>query len=430
MGLRAVFIAGLVGAMFAEAAEAQELQQFHLDVRWTAPIAAIPTESDHSIDGTILLAQSTSSQRRTAFLADEVSAGHRSPVLFLDAGASSLGNRTGLPLKGAVRDGEGLVSRLISTIDRKPSLSAIAVGKSGDVWIGGLASPYLDWISSYHSDAYLAKLAPSGKLLWEKAYGNGGRQTIGSIASLENDDVAVAGRDYRDGRVARIGPDGTQLWERRLGNDLGGAIAALPGDRLAVIGFEAAGSPEGLDVPAGLVLWILDGSGKTLVQTPVREHFGLLNRHGLSQVSIIVADDAIYVGSIWKDDFAPQPAAVAKLGLEGQLLWRTSLTETITDVEWMGRRRAISCKPTYAAVRNFGLIAACTFGDLIQLFRFDSSTGAYQASTLPLPDCQKGIAGQLFLAPDGDDAMTLSSTRPAGYGAASCRWTGRLTAGP
>jgi hypothetical protein len=429
MHLLALFLVGLTSALAAGIVEAQEFQEFHLEIHWTAPIKTAESGGlDRTPDGLVLLAQSISSQGQSAFLASEISADHRSQVLFVNASPNGLGDRIALPLKGAAPDGEGLVSRLFSKSDRNPALHAVTFGQSGEIWVGGVTNAYLDWSSSYHSDAYLAKIDPSGKLLWEKAYGNGGQQTVWNIGSLVNGDVALVGRDGWAGHVARIGPDGVQLWERSLGNDLGGALAGLPGDRLAVIGFETEGAAQSRDYRANVTLWILDGSGKTLVQTLVRAALSTTPYSYFANLSLVVTPDAIYVTSNWTGLFDARPVEVAKLSLDGELLWSASLTDTVAAVDRSVRTWKY-CSPTLAVTPQGDAIVACALNDQIHLYQFGSATGVYQARMLPLPDCQKGHPSQMFLTADVDQAMFLSGSRPVSNVASNCSWTGRLTRG-
>jgi hypothetical protein len=259
------------------------------------------------------------------------------------------------------------------------------------------------------------------------AYGNGGLTTIWSIASLPAGDAAVVGRQGWDGRVARISQDGGQLWERLLGNDLGGAIASLPRDRLAIVGFEATGSGQSRDYRDHVTAWILDGSGKLLTQTRVRDSINKFQHSYFGKVSIVTTDDAIYVASNWTGLFDAQPVEIAKLSIDGKLLWNTLLPDTAVAVEtavrsWKG------CSPTVAVTPHGGVLVACALDDQIHLYQIDQSSGAYQESHLPLPECQTGHPADLFLAIRKDGTMTLSGSRPGSNVAPSCSWIGRLTA--
>lgn len=418
------FAGWLSTASGATAAEA-----FRLEILWSAPVVTDPSRQPAGITtaGLILNAQSVSPDERTVLLADQVTGGKRSQVLLTDIERNRPDAAVTLTLKGALPAGEGLFSRMFNGPIQVPYVSTLAAGMSADVWVGGSSNGYYDFASSPHSDAYLARVHPTGIPIWEMAYGNGGLTTIWSIASLPAGDAAVVGRQGWDGRVARISQDGGQLWERLLGNDLGGAIASLPRDRLAIVGFEATGSGQSRDYRDHVTAWILDGSGKLLTQTRVRDSINKFQHSYFGKVSVVTTDDAIYVASNWTGLFDAQPVEIAKLSIDGKLLWNTLLPDTAVAVEtavrsWKG------CSPTVAVTPHGGVLVACALDDQIHLYQIDQSSGAYQESHLPLPDCQTGHPADLFLAIRKDGTMTLSGSRPGSNVAPSCSWIGRLTA--
>jgi len=405
-------------------------QAFGLEILWSAPIATdqSPQFGQRTTAGLILHAESPSPDGRITALASRITAGVRSQVLFNNIDQNRPDDAVALTLRGARPAGyQGLWSRIFSGPTQAPYVSALAAGMSGETWLGGASNGYMDFASSDHSDAYLAKVDATGKPIWEMAYGNGGLRTIWSIASLATGDVAVVGQEGWGGRVARIGADGTQLWERRLGNDLGGAIAPLSGGRLAVVGFEATGSAQNRDYRDHVTAWIIDGSGKQLTQTRVRASINKLQHRYFGKVSLVTRDEAIYIASNWTGLFDAQPVEIAKLTIDGKLLWSTLLPDTVVPVEtavrsWKG------CSPTLAVTPKGDVLVACALADQIHLYQLDQSSGAYQESFLPLPDCQAGHPADLFLAIRKDGTMTLSGSRPGSNVAPSCTWIGQLTA--
>ena len=403
-------------------------QAISLEIVWSAPIATDQSgQLGRTTAGLIFRAQTALPDGRIAVLASQVASGVRSQVLFNNIDQNRPDDAVTLTLKGALPASYGFFSRIFNGPNQMPWVSTLAAGMSGELWVAGAGNAYYDFASSPHSDAYLARLDPTGKPIWEMAYGNGGQRTISSIASLPAGDVAVVGREGRGGRVARIGPDGGQLWERLLGNDLGAAIAPLPGDRLAVVGFDATGSGQNRDYRDHVTVWILDGSGKQLTQTRIRDSINKSQYSYFGKVLIVTRDDAIYVASNWTGLFDAQPVEIAKLSIDGKLLWSTLLPDTAVAVEkavrtWKG------CSPTLAITPHSDVLVACALDDQIRLYEIDQSSGAYQESLLPLPDCQTGHPADLFLAIRKDGTMTLSGSRPASNVASSCTWVGRLTA--
>jgi hypothetical protein len=403
-------------------------QAFSLEIVWSAPIATDQSgQIGRTTAGLILRAQSALPDGRIAVLASQIASGVSSQVLFNNIDQNRPDDAVTLTLEGAFPAGYGFISRIFNRPNQVPYVSTLAAGMSGEMWVGGASNAYYDFTSSPHSDAYLAKVDPTGKPIWEMAYGNGGQRTLWSIASLPAGDVAVFGREGWGGRVARIGPDGGQLWERLLGNDLGGAIAPLPGDRLAVVGFEATGSGANRDYGDHVTVWILDGSGKQLTQTRIRGSINKSQYSYFGKVLLVTRDDAIYVASNWTGLFDAQPVEIAKLSVDGKLLWSTLLPDTAVVVEkavrtWKG------CSPTLAVMPRGGVLIACALDDQIHLYQLDQSSGAYQESSLPLPDCQTGHPAELFLNIRNDGTTTLSGSRPGSNVAPGRTWIGRLTA--
>jgi hypothetical protein len=316
-----------------------------------------------------------------------------------------------------------LLSRVIGD---GPQPFTLAAGASGEIWVGGGTNSYMGLASDSHRDAYLAKIDATGKTVWERAYGNGGWRQILRMASLPTGEIAVAGEDAGKGWLARIGPDGSQLWERRLGNAKRNAIASLPGNRLVLAGFEATGSSPTQDYQDHVTAWIVDGSGEILAQTRIRNAINTSQGSYFGGIWVAATNDAIYVISNWSDSFHAQPVEVFKLGLDGKLLWTTSLSDTIVSVKGTVPTWRI-CSPTLAINPRGDVLVVCALGGQIQLYQLEQSSGSYHESDLSLPDCNNGYPASLFLAIRNDGTMILSGSRPGSNVAASCTWTGRLT---
>jgi hypothetical protein len=387
----ATAIALSVAGWVSTASGATAAEAFRLEILWSAPIATDPSRQPAGITTAdlILNAQSVSTDERIALLATQVAGGKRSQVLLTDIERKRPDAVVTLTLKGALPASEGFFSRMFNGPIQMPYVSTLAAGMSGDVWVGGSSNGYYDFASSPHSDAYLARVSPTGIPIWEMAYGNGGQRTIWSIASLPAGDVAVVGREGWGGRVALIGPDGSQLWERPLGNDLGGAIASLPGDRLAIIGFEETGSSQNRDYQAHVTAWILDESGKPLTQTRVRDSISKTQHSYFGKVSVITTEEAIYIASNWEGLFDARPVEIAKLSMDGKLLWTTSLSDTILAVDTAVRSWK-NCTPTLAGTPQHGVLVACALGDQIHLYRIDQASGASRENYFP---CRTVILG-------------------------------------
>jgi hypothetical protein len=400
---------------------------FGLEILWSAPVTSDQSspEAVKPATGLMLQAQSALPDGRIISLATRSASGVASQVLFNNLDQDRRDDAVTLNLKGAFPAGKpGFLSRIFSGPQQIPHVSTLAAGLSGEIWVGGSTNGYHDISSAAHSDAYLAKVSPTGEPIWEMAYGNGGWRTIWTIVPLPAGDVVVAGRERWAGRVARIKPDGRQVWERLLGNDLGAAIAPIAGERLAVVGFEAIGSLQAGNYRDHVTVWILDGSGKQLTQTRIRDSINKSEGSHFGKVLLVTSDKAIYVASQWMGLFDAQPVEISKLSDDGKLLWNTPLPDTAISVATRGWK---TCSPTLAVTPSGGILVACTLDRQIQLYQLDPSSGAHQKSLLPSPECQAAYAN-LFLNIRKDGTMMLSGSRPDNSVAPSCTWVGRLTA--
>jgi hypothetical protein len=401
-------------------------EAFNLEILWSAPISSDRSsrEAVKPNTGLILEAQSASPDGRILSLATRSGFGMNSQVLFNDLDRRD--DPVTLTLKGALPAGKpGFLSKVFSGPQQIPQVSALATGLSGEIWIGGSTNGYHDIASAAHSDAYLAKVSATGEPIWEMAYGSGGWRTIWTIAPLPTGDVVVAGRERWAGRVARIAPDGHQVWERLLGNDLGAAIAPMAGDRLAVVGFETTGSSQTSNYQDHVTLWILDGSGKQITQTRVRDSINKREGSHFGKVLLVTSNREIYVASQWAGLFDAQPVEIAKMTDDGKLLWSTPLPDTAVSVA-TSVRSWNTCPPTLAVNPSGSILVACAFNRQIQLYEIEPLSGAYQKSLLPSPECQAAYAN-LFLNVQNDGTLILSGSRPGSSVASSCTWVGRLT---
>jgi hypothetical protein len=399
--------------------------QFFLSIVWSSQIsegAEPPLSGVARIDsgsGLIIRAQAMFSDGRIAFLGDQITPKADSQVLLVDAeraGPESalVLNLVGRPCIGTV----GLLSALISgqIANRKPYVSALTIGAGGDVFVGGVCNTFLDEASSRHSDAYLARLDSAGRLRWERTYGHDGTMSIKDVALTSSGDLAVVGQDGSNGWLARIAFNGSLMWQRNLGNDLDIAVASLPDDRLAVAGF------KGMEV----YTWIVDKSGHTVATTRTRGPIGQ-PRSSFGRVAIAATPDAVYVVSLWDYSFHAQPVAVAKLRLDGELLWNTVLSDTIQAETNRAVPLSRTCSPALAVAPDGSVLIACALENQIQLYRLDASFGAEQENRIPLPDCQAGHPAALFLTIRDDRTALLSGSRPSSNVGSNCTWLGRLT---
>src|SRR5262245_150566 len=426
-GLFAISIAGgclsILGGLSAVALEGNP---FSLDVLWSTEIAEAPppnatTRVFQSGTGLILRAQTLFADGRIVWLGDQIAPSANSQVLLVDVERAQPDQGATLKLKGVA---PSLLSRFLNSPRQTAVVSTLAVGPSGKIWVAGLSNSYLDIASSRHSDAYLASVDETGRPLWEKTYGDGGRRKIRSATQMASGGLAVAGSDGWKGWVARVSADGKELWAHHFGNDLGNTIAALPDDRLVLVGFEStASSPTQKGYQDHVTTWIIDGSGAALAKTRIRNSINSQQRSYFGHVSVVATSDAVYVASNWQDLFNPQPVEVAKLRLDGTLLWKVVLPDTVRAVE--GRSTWRTCSPTLAVNPSGDAVVACSLRQ-IQIYKLDGRSGTYRESFLSLPECQTNHPAALFLAIKSDGTMMLSGSRPLSNVAGNCTWIGRL----
>jgi hypothetical protein len=438
--MAAISIAGMLSSISGAMASAD--QAYSLEILWSAPIIPRPSDDprETTFSGFLVSAQTTTPDGRVVLLGDRIGSGASAQVLLYGAEQNQPDNAATLKLKGVARaPGHGILSPLFDPPHPTPYVSALASGTNGDLWVGGRSNTYRDMAGTPYSDAYLAKVDETGKPLWEMAYGAGkpvlefaygnrGRRNISSISPMSGGDAAVAGPDRlnENGWLARISADGKRLWELNIGNDLGSAVASLPDDRLAFAGFETEGSIQTGDYQVHVVTWIVDGSGKLLTQTRIRDSIHKFHQSSFGEIAVTAIGSAIYITSSWQDFFDAQPVEISKLSVDGKLLWTTRLTDTVVSIE--GRRTWKKCLPALAVMPRGDALVACALNGQIRLYELEQSSGAYRESYFPLPGCQIAHPAALFLAVRPDGIITLSGTRPSGNVAPSCTWIGRLTA--
>ncbi len=148
----------------------------------------------------------------------------------------------------------------------------LAVDQAGNIVVVGSFDKDLDFLgtpvlSRGESDAFVARIAPDGKLLWVKTYGGERADAAYGVDVDAAGNIVVAGgfetridlgggvyktAGYMDGFFLKLDPGGAHVWSRRWGGkdqDVGLAVAALPeGDVFAAGAYRytldlAAGGP-------------------------------------------------------------------------------------------------------------------------------------------------------------------------------------------
>jgi hypothetical protein len=136
----------------------------------------------------------------------------------------------------------------------------LAVDQAGHVVIAGSFDKDLDFLgtpvlSKGESDAFVARLAPDGKLLWVKTYGGERADAAYGVDTDAAGNVVVAGgfetridlggggvfktAGYMDGFYLKLDAKGAHVWSRRWGakdQDVAIGVAALPDGSVFVSG--------------------------------------------------------------------------------------------------------------------------------------------------------------------------------------------------
>ncbi len=206
--------------------------------------------------------------------------------------------------------------------------AAVALDASGNVFATGYAQGGLDGnADTGNQDAFVTKLSPAGIRQWTTQFGTSGTEFMSAIALDANGDILVAGRTDSsiggqlnagrfDALVAKIGPSGQLLWTSLIGSaadDIPTGIAVDASGDMVVAGhtfgnlstFVNAGGGDGfafkLDTQ-GSPVWVrqwgtngqevvaevaLDGDGAALVAGWTSGSFdGISNAGGLDALIV------------------------------------------------------------------------------------------------------------------------------------------------
>jgi len=193
----------------------------------------------------------------------------------------------------------------------------VAVSPDGYIYVVGRT----DSCGNYCFDAYIAKIAPDGNLVWFKTIGGNDYDSIFSATVSPDGYIYVVGYtksfwqgDY-DIFVAKIAPDGNLVWSRTVGtdnDDYGYGIAISPYGSIYVVGstFNAIGGYDAL-----VATLDMDGNLKWI------KAFGGSDYEEAFDVAVS-PDGYIYVvGKTYSFGAGNSDAFVAKISPLGSIEW-------------------------------------------------------------------------------------------------------------
>jgi hypothetical protein len=159
-------------------------------------------------------------------------------------------------------------------------IKGIAIDQAGHVYVTGQTDGDLGAKNAGQSDAFLAKYAPDGSLLWTRQAGAASLEYANAVVTDDNGDVAIAGLTNGaleganaggyDAFLIKYDPDGTLLWTRQLGTaaDDGANGVSARSDRIDVTGYTGGsfGGASAGDYDAFLAQYTSSGNRVWILQ--------------------------------------------------------------------------------------------------------------------------------------------------------------------
>ncbi|NCC03963.1 MAG: hypothetical protein EOM37_07970 [Proteobacteria bacterium] len=435
-----LFLFGLNLVGFSAQANCSEQLPSTLQLFWSAPIVVNSeeiavvgrTHVPAKETGVSFLKAATTSDGHIIFLGKLFDPISYKTVLFKNAEQSGPKGVVSLALRGAAST---FMGRTFGWgVSSHPTILSMAVNGPDAIWLGGATNQYEGIASSYHSDAYLAKLDGFGKPIWEKAYKTGRTPAITQMAIAASGDIIVVVQDYRSNEhwIALVNAnDGQLAWEKHLHDVSGVTIAPITNDHFMIAGFTPV-----RDVPSHqehVFVRTIDIHGELGPAIVIRSEPYAGSEINLGTIRMAGSNEGAYVVSGWEVPFQQKPELmksyeVARVSPDGSLLWSKTLPDSFKLNPNMSGARFCS-NPAVAILPNGDGLVACVLGGRVHLHKFDSRTGKNEQVNLPLPACnddKRPVTLFLFVREDGQ--IWLAGTRPSNNIAPICSWMGRLAA--
>ncbi len=150
--------------------------------------------------------------------------------------------------------------------------NCVTIAPGGDIVVVGAYDMQFNQTADswYGGDAWVIRLAPNGKTVWQKTYGGDGTDEASAVTVTPNGDIVVAGYtdsfgagDY-DAWVLKLDPYGNVIWQKTYGgiySDYADTVSMAPNDDIVVAGYTYSFGSGGDDTwvfkldPEGNIVW-------------------------------------------------------------------------------------------------------------------------------------------------------------------------------
>ncbi len=334
------------------------------------------------------------------------------PVAALGADENGLGPAVRVPLRGFAY--------------------TAATAPDGTLWVGGRANQRAYVPGGDISDIYLAHIDRDGRLLAEYRFGKGWfrgcYRTVRALAVLSSGEVVAVARDGGKTWLAKITTAGALAWETRFGIYKTACVAVLPDDRIAIASFDSVGSQKDRTYSEGVTVRVFDRTGHRLAETNIRKDLNTAPGANSEQLATAAVESAVYVASSWTCFPTRKAIEVAKVGVDGAVLWRRLLDDPIIPGQTGsdGSRLRSTCRPSLTVLPNGDALLARVEGNRIALCKLAAANGEVALTDVPLPTYGRGCSAELFLFANKGGSLWVLGSGSAHSAAEGCTWLGHI----
>ena len=252
-------------------------------------------------------------------------------------------------------DGTKVWANLLAT-NREESVSAIATGIDGSIYVSGSTNGSLDMeVNSGSYDAFVVKYNPDGTKVWTRLMGNGGGTFAKALAVDFDGAIYVGGsasgrlpldgqwfdRGEGDAFISKYNQDGTKAWTRGLGTSRYDSINAITIglDGSIYASGETGGSVDGQPFNSGHFLTKFSSDGTKVWTRMLGSSLGL----GLSNFPNSITtglDGFIYICGYTDSSMDQQPSSkgrdafLTKYSTDGSKIWAILIASDKSDLAY------------------------------------------------------------------------------------------------